>query len=56
MITNIWLKSQPKKKISYPNCYPLITETGILFLNIEKDRRPDAEYSFSSISRIEFRL
>ena len=23
MITNIWLKSQPKKKICYPDCFPV---------------------------------
>jgi hypothetical protein len=61
MITNIYLKSQPKKKISYPDCYFLfgirgtendpVTKVQILRL----DWSIVAEYSTESISRIEFR-
>jgi membrane-bound lytic murein transglycosylase MltF len=61
MITNIYLKSQPKKKISYPDCYILFGARGknedlienVMVLKL--DWTIEAEYSINLISRIEFR-
>lgn len=60
MITNIWLKSQPNKKISYPDCYP---ELFLPRPNVHMDRviltdvkdNTHGEYKLDSITRIEFR-
>jgi hypothetical protein len=55
MITNIWLKSQPNKKISYPDCYPsfFIRAGFVEIWNPEEDK--NAEYLLEQVSRIEFR-
>lgn len=56
MITNIWLKSQPNKKHSYPNCFPVV------FIASKSVHIKDAEstdtqtmYTMDSIARMEFR-
>lgn len=60
MITNIWLKSQPNKKISYPDCYPYLFASVKSFgiykgpIDVTAGRR-EAEYLITNISRIEFR-
>lgn len=61
MITNIWLKSQPNKKISYPDCYPYFS----LFMPdikeikiVNKDNTSGngyATYHMDGLSRVEFR-
>jgi hypothetical protein len=59
MITNVWLKSQPGKKIRYPDC---IIETpvscnNIYIINVTKsiEGAIEASYLMREISRIEFR-
>lgn len=62
MITNIWLKSQPNKKIAYPDCFPNIYPSGA-FVNIQIRDKYDvtcsneliAEYNAEALVRIEFR-
>lgn len=57
MITNIWLKSQPNKKISYPDCYPdflMKLETKQIVILAARDMI-DAYYDLTKISRVEFR-
>lgn len=61
MITNVWLKSQPNKKISYPNCFINIEfwNAFVRILNstnmIDNEYAIEATYSLGIISRIEFR-
>lgn len=63
MITNVWLKSQPNKKIAYPGCFPLLNQTDlgnqIQRVRLVKDdlysEQVEALYLISEISRIEFR-
>jgi len=55
MITNIWLKSQPKKKHSYPNCYPYVIIAS-KSVHIKDDKAvTQSTYMIESVSRIEFR-
>jgi hypothetical protein len=58
MITNIWLKSQPKKKLSYPDCLPKIyTGAGynrVIVINPASIKN-EAAYDLNTVSRIEFR-
>jgi len=62
MKTNIWLKSQPNKKIQYPDCYPCMFEdiNGVLdtieihIFNTTK-RMNDAMFNIKAIARVEFR-
>jgi len=61
MITNVWLKSQPGKKIRYPDCFPEInyrilsyTVLGF-FIKNAVTKSQEASYSIELISRIEFR-
>lgn len=60
MITNIWLKSQPNKKISYPDCYPSLnvgpwngTVLGVFIKEPKGENQ--GSYSIEIIARIEFR-
>ena len=57
MITNIWLKSQPKKKIAYPDCYPFINARNgiILGIFIANKEGTQGSYSIEIISRLEFK-
>lgn len=61
MITNIWLKSQPNKKISYPDCFPVINYRILSFIVLgcyiknSETQGQDASYSIELIQRIEFR-
>lgn len=62
MITNIWLKSQPKKKISYPDCYPsifVLKDIKKVFITKINDKNEtistEADYLLESVSRVEFR-
>ena len=57
MITYIWLKSQPKKKISYPDCFAeFIRSTRTWHIREDKQLEGSiATYTIESISRIEFR-
>jgi len=57
MITNIWLKSQPNKKIAYPDCWPKMNWNGVIqgvFIN-DIEGMTQGSYSIEIISRIEFR-
>ena len=58
MITNIWLKSQPNKKISYPDCYIWMHiktfEPWIDILN-KDNTKTLAFYKSDVVSRVEFR-
>lgn len=57
MITNIWLKSQPKKKLSYPNTFPIFIKTMRTW-HIREDIEAEnsvAAFTIESVSRIEFR-
>jgi hypothetical protein len=55
MITNIWLKSQPEKKHSYPNCYPVFYLAS-KSVHIKDDKSiTQSTYLIESINRIEFR-
>jgi hypothetical protein len=63
MITKVWLKSQPNKRIDYPDCFPLMNEVKringakmidtVRILNLEC--RIQASYKSEAVSRIEFR-
>lgn len=56
MITNIWLKSQPNKRISYPDCYPVITNDGLKIINGKSITKfEESEYFLPRITRVEFR-
>ena len=57
MITHIWLKSQPKKKISYPDCYVIFNDSYNVLqgIFIKNNKGTQASYSIELISRIEFR-
>lgn len=55
MITNLWLKSQPNKKHSYPNCY-MIFYWASKSVHIKDDKAvTQSIYIIESISRIEFK-
>lgn len=57
MITNIWLKSQPNKKIPYPDCFPVI-HNGSKSVHIHDSTNTASKvciYSYDAISRMEFR-
>ena len=57
MKTTIWLRSQPKKKIEYPDCFPHINWQlieAILFIS-DKDYIPKANHCIKNIARVEFR-
>lgn len=54
MITNIWLKSQPTKKISYPDCFPMYQGISFDIINYN-NRKIEAYLTIASIKRIEFR-
>jgi hypothetical protein len=54
MITHIWLKSQPNKKLSYPDCLPII-KSDVIWISNPKDIRLQANFLIDSISRVEFR-
>ena len=55
MITNIWLKSQPNKKHSYPDCWPSFSwaSKSVHIKNANADTQ--SIYVIESISRIEFK-
>ena len=55
MITHIGLKSQPKKKLSYPDCYPFFSSEKTLYIWDIKKKDEIAQYSIEVISRLEFR-
>jgi hypothetical protein len=60
MITNIWLKSQPNKKISYPDCLPkfYFASLSIHIFDISSknnENKPTAIFDWNAISRVEFR-
>lgn len=58
MKTTVWLKSQPKKKLEYPDCYPLFNDKYAVLQGIfvkDNTGRNQASYSIELISRIEFR-
>jgi len=60
MITNVYLKSESKKVIPYPDCYPVITVLidNYREINICPNKLSDskvATYMYDSISRIEFK-
>lgn len=57
MITNIWLKSQPNKKISFPDCWPQMNYNGVIQGIFIKDNEGTIEgsYSVEIIARVEFR-
>lgn len=60
MITNIWLKAQPKKKLPFLDCYPLFNVKGpktredYLFIKDDKEQI-HATFLIDQISRLEFR-
>lgn len=65
MIVNVWLKSQPNKKVPYPDCYHLIEpnqegisdlKTNKVIILDKKDSYVVAEYAMEAIQRVEFRL
>lgn len=58
MKTTIWLKEQPKKKIDYPDCFPLLSHRGKLLSIINSIKyavRAEANYVSGELSRLEFR-
>lgn len=55
MITNIWLKSQPNKKISYPECLPIVYKEGKTIIVRDNTGADVASYLGNTISRVEFR-
>ena len=57
MITNIWLKQQPKKKLSFPDCWSQINHNGVLQGIYIKDNEGAivASYTIEIVARIEFR-
>lgn len=58
MKTTIWLKSQSKKKLEYPDCWPKIYHDGMQNYDLTiKDIEGNniASYTIESISRMEFR-
>ena len=57
MITNIWLKIQPNKKLSYPDCYPniLINDLPDCCIINAKTKKFEATYTVNKIARVEFR-
>lgn len=57
MITNIWLKSQPNKKISYPNCYPDFSTIQELTIDIRDFDKFTREFSVAvkALVRVEYR-
>lgn len=55
MITNIWLKSQPNKKISYPDCLPIVYKHGTEIHIRDIEGADIAVYVGISVSRVEFR-
>lgn len=62
MTTNIWLKSQPNKQISYPDCFPMFARRNLELKPFEVDMvfigksgQSPAEYMLIAVERIEFR-
>lgn len=55
MKTTIWLKSQPNKKIEYPDCLPTIYNANETCWMTRIDDAILASYEVNSISRIEYR-
>lgn len=55
MITHIWLKSQPNKKISYPDCSPdIIWRQNIVYIADKQDNIL-GNYILQTVARVEFR-
>jgi len=54
MITKVYLKSQSKKSIDYPDCYPILSFYHIVVRN-DNIGKNEASYLLKQISRIEFR-
>ncbi len=55
MITHIWLKSQPKKKISYPEMSPDIIKIQNVIYLVDDKENVQSQYVYTEVSRIEFR-
>jgi len=58
MITKVWLRPQPKKSISYPDCYPSIKlgfeHPGNKVNILDNDNILQAQYSLDAVVRLEF--
>jgi hypothetical protein len=55
MITNIWLKSQPNKKISYPECLPIVYKNGVEIHIRDNNGANVAIHLGIAVARVEFR-
>ena len=59
MITRIYLKENPKERIDYPNCYPILNivqnSQDWLIIQDYKTNLSNAHYILDIISRVEFK-